>query len=100
MLCVMSAKWDSKNTAITRIREISRLVYDHFNPSDVQEYIDLSDAGSVEYYFSEPGDRQFKIVEAAEPVVMYQVQAEPSGEAYRIEVEPSDTAYRIQAEPS
>lgn len=100
VLCVMSAKWDSKNTAITRIREISRLVYDHFNPSDVQEYIDLSDAGSVEYCFSEPGDRQFKIVEAAEPVVMYQVQAEPSGEAYRIEVEPSDTAYRIQAEPS
>lgn len=89
VLCVMSAKWDSKNAAITHIREISRLVYDHFNPSAVQEYIDLSDAGSVEICFSEPGGRQFKIVEVTESAVLYQVQAEPSGEAYRIQAEPS-----------
>ncbi len=76
VLCVMSAKWDSKNAAITHIREISRLVYNHFNPSDVQEYIDLSDAGSVEICYSEPDGRQFKIVEATEPVVIYQVQTE------------------------
>ncbi len=32
VLCIMSSDWDSGNTAVNRIREITKLVYNHFNP--------------------------------------------------------------------
>lgn len=39
ILCIMSGKWDSGNQAITHIREITKLVYNHFNPPKVEVVI-------------------------------------------------------------
>ena len=36
VLCIMSGKWDSGNQAITHIREITKMVYNHFNPPQVE----------------------------------------------------------------
>lgn len=36
ILCIMSGKWDSGNQAITHIREITKLVYNHFNPQEAE----------------------------------------------------------------
>lgn len=37
ILCIMSGKWDSGNQAVTHIREITKLVYNHFNPPDAEQ---------------------------------------------------------------
>lgn len=37
ILCIMSGKWDSGNQAITHIREITKMVYNHFNPPSVSD---------------------------------------------------------------
>lgn len=36
VLCIMSSKWDSGNQAITHIREITKMVYNHFNPPQTE----------------------------------------------------------------
>ena len=37
VLCIMSSGWDSGNQAITHIREITRMVYRHFNPENMSK---------------------------------------------------------------
>lgn len=32
ILCIMSEKWDSKNQAVSRVRELTRVTYSYFNP--------------------------------------------------------------------
>lgn len=36
VLCIMSGGWSSGNQAITHIREITKLVYNHFNPQEAE----------------------------------------------------------------
>ncbi len=38
ILCIMSGKWSSGNEAISHIRDISRIVYNHFNPPEASQY--------------------------------------------------------------
>lgn len=37
ILCIMSEKWENKNQAVDRIREITKLTYKYFNPEESEQ---------------------------------------------------------------